>query len=122
MCAAKRAELEPRMDAIKHRVSEFAARPEAIEVQHSSGLPVSCGRLQALEAAIKSAKDKSEAWKVSRSHIPAEKLAELAETADAAANWLEQQQKACVCAQHCCDASSGACRSWIVCGPTIQLC
>ena len=33
MCTAKQAEMKPRVDKIIHRVSEFSARPEAIEVQ-----------------------------------------------------------------------------------------
>merc|ERR1712196_563958 len=72
--AAKRADIERRVAAIKTRFEEFQKRPEALD---------------GLRRRIESANTKANEWASSRPQIPAEELRKLAALASQTLQWME---------------------------------
>jgi len=79
LCQSKKASMAPAFAAISLRLTEFEARPPAV---------------QKLRKAISSTHERVKSWPTVRPHIPASKLQELGKLADQTTQWMDQNEKA----------------------------
>jgi hypothetical protein len=74
----RQASMAPAFTAISLRLTEFEARPPAV---------------QKLRKAITSTHERVKSWPTVRPHIPANKLQELGKLADQTTEWMDQNEK-----------------------------